>query len=252
MANRVTPSQNLKRATSSPPAEYAVQEILNGTWVAWIEELKQGEEPESWARRLQSLSRLALRGIELSHFLASSTSYLAGDERSRWSSDFGEMGTISRKRAGAIHEQGVLSRDHLVRRMLSQKRDRQLYVSPITHPRQIGESSIDVSLGNEFFVVARTRAPSFRLSNTSMTIPPSYYESHKLGLDETLFLHPGEFILGSTMEYFALPADVMAYVIGKSTLGRLGLIIATATHVAPAYKGTITLELTTSAQSLLN
>jgi len=57
-------------------------------------------------------------------------------------------------------------------------------------------------------------------------------------------LHPNQFILGSTLEYLKLPKDVMAYIIGRSSWGRLGLIIATATLINPGFAGVITLELT--------
>jgi dCTP deaminase len=54
----------------------------------------------------------------------------------------------------------------------------------------------------------------------------------------------GNLFWGAPLSTLSLPDDVMTYVIGRSILGRLGLIIATATHVAPGYKRTITLELT--------
>ena len=50
-------------------------------------------------------------------------------------------------------------------------------------------------------------------------------------------------MLGVTLEFFGLPNDVMAFVEGKSGLGRLGLFVATATQVAPGYHGVIVLEL---------
>lgn len=56
-------------------------------------------------------------------------------------------------------------------------------------------------------------------------------------------IHPGDFILGATLEFLALPSDVMAFVEGRSTLGRMGLIVATATQVAPGFHGVVVLEL---------
>src|ERR1035438_7779229 len=59
-----------------------------------------------------------------------------------------------------------------------------------------------------------------------------------------LFLiHPGDLILGATLEFIALPADLMAFVEGRSGLGRKGLIVATATQVAPGFHGVIVLEM---------
>jgi dCTP deaminase len=60
---------------------------------------------------------------------------------------------------------------------------------------------------------------------------------------ESFVIHPGDLVLGATLEFTALPADVMAFVEGKSGLGRLGLIVATATQVAPGFHGVIVLEM---------
>jgi len=57
-------------------------------------------------------------------------------------------------------------------------------------------------------------------------------------------LHPNQFIIGSTLEYIKLPNDVFAHIIGRSSWGRLGLIIATATLIHPGFAGVVTLELT--------
>jgi dCTP deaminase len=56
-------------------------------------------------------------------------------------------------------------------------------------------------------------------------------------------IHPGDFVLGATLEFIALPADVVGFVEGKSGLGRRGLIVATATQVAPGFHGVIVLEM---------
>jgi dCTP deaminase len=56
-------------------------------------------------------------------------------------------------------------------------------------------------------------------------------------------LHPQSFVLGVTVEWLRLPSDVAGYVVGKSSWGRCGLIIATATGVHPGFKGCLTLEL---------
>jgi len=61
-------------------------------------------------------------------------------------------------------------------------------------------------------------------------------------------LHPGEFVLGSTLEMVALPDDLAARVEGKSSLGRLGLLThATAGFVDPGFTGHVTLELSNVA-----
>lgn len=66
--------------------------------------------------------------------------------------------------------------------------------------------------------------------------------------DEAFILHPGEFVLGSTREYVSLPNDLVARLEGKSSLGRLGLLIhSTAGFVDCGFKGHLTLELSNVA-----
>src|SRR6185312_8067969 len=65
-----------------------------------------------------------------------------------------------------------------------------------------------------------------------------------LRLGDTFVIHPGEFCLGRTLEWVELPDDIVARIEGKSSLGRLGLIVhATAGFCDPGWKGTLTLEL---------
>lgn len=65
---------------------------------------------------------------------------------------------------------------------------------------------------------------------------------------EPFILHPGEFVLGQTVEWVELPDDIVARLEGRSSLGRLGLVIhSTAGYVDPGFKGTVTLELSNVA-----
>lgn len=65
-----------------------------------------------------------------------------------------------------------------------------------------------------------------------------------IGKKGSFIIHPGEFILGATVEKFTFPADLAGKVEGKSSLGRLGLIIhATSGYVDPGFSGQITLEI---------
>ena len=69
----------------------------------------------------------------------------------------------------------------------------------------------------------------------------------EIGDDAPFILHPGEFVLGSTLENIELPDDLVARLEGKSSLGRIGLVIhSTAGFVDPGWKGHLTLELSTS------
>ena len=65
----------------------------------------------------------------------------------------------------------------------------------------------------------------------------------KVPYGDELVLHPGQFVLGGSLEYVSMPRDLMGYVISRSSWGRLGLVIATATGVHPGFRGCLTLEL---------
>jgi dCTP deaminase len=70
----------------------------------------------------------------------------------------------------------------------------------------------------------------------------------EIGEDDAFILHPGEFVLGSTAERVALPNDLVARLEGKSSLGRLGLLIhSTAGFVDAGWDGHLTLELSNVA-----
>lgn len=121
-----------------------------------------------------------------------------------------------------------------------------LIITPLLHAEsQIGEASVDLRLGREFIVTKHTRISSLdpiRRTLLERTIP-LYQEKLKLDFGRPYILHPQELVLASTLEFLAMPKDLMAYVVGRSSWGRLGLIIATATMVDPLYRGVITLEL---------
>jgi dCTP deaminase len=70
----------------------------------------------------------------------------------------------------------------------------------------------------------------------------------EIGPDDAFILHPGEFVLASTLERVSLPDDIVARIEGKSSLGRLGLLIhSTAGFVDAGFRGHITLELSNVA-----
>jgi dCTP deaminase len=70
----------------------------------------------------------------------------------------------------------------------------------------------------------------------------------EIGEDDAFILHPGEFVLGSTYEQVTLPDDLVARIEGKSSLGRLGLLIhSTAGFIDAGFSGHITLELSNVA-----
>jgi dCTP deaminase len=101
-------------------------------------------------------------------------------------------------------------------------------------------ASVDLRLGDSFRVFHNHRASAIDLRE-----PPSgLTEEVTLETGESFVIHPGEFCLGRTLEWVELPDDIVARIEGKSSIGRLGLIVhATAGFCDPGWKGTLTLEL---------
>lgn len=105
-------------------------------------------------------------------------------------------------------------------------------------------SSVDVRLDRRFRVFANHRYPYIDVRDAQ----PDLTELVEVGRDEPFILHPGEFVLGATFERVALPNDLVARLEGKSSLGRLGLLIhSTAGFVDPGFDGSLTLELSNVA-----
>lgn len=105
-----------------------------------------------------------------------------------------------------------------------------------------GAASVDVHLGTWFLVLKRARLTHIRLDQDED--PQKVSKSSYVPLRGDFVIHPGSFVLGTTLEWLRLPVDLAAYLIGKSLWGRRGLLIATATGVHPGFCGTLTLELT--------
>ncbi len=108
--------------------------------------------------------------------------------------------------------------------------------------RHIHASSMDLRLGNTFKVYEHSKyalldpknPETFAKNMRIITVPD----------DEPFIVQPGEFILGVTQEKVTIPDDIVVRVEGRSSLGRLGIIVhSTAGFVDPGFSGTITLEI---------
>ncbi len=111
-------------------------------------------------------------------------------------------------------------------------------------PTCVQPSSVDLHVDSRFRVFANSRYPYIDVRQEM----PELTELVEVGPDEPFILHPGEFVLGATLERVALPDDLVARLEGKSSLGRLGLLIhSTAGYVDPGWDGYLTLELSNVA-----
>ena len=105
-------------------------------------------------------------------------------------------------------------------------------------------SSVDVRVDRSFRVFNNSRYPYIDVRQPMEDLT----ELVTVAEDEPFVLHPGEFVLGQTLERFSLPDDLVARLEGKSSLGRLGLVIhSTAGFVDPGFEGNLTLELSNLA-----
>lgn len=119
-------------------------------------------------------------------------------------------------------------------------KNKEIIINDITED-QIGSCSVDLRLGNSFRVFKHAEVthvdPKEGISDSLMSLTTK--EEH-----ESFIIHPGEFVLGTTKEYIQLSRNYVARLDGRSSWGRLGIIIhSTAGSVQPGYAGQLTLEI---------
>jgi dCTP deaminase len=111
-------------------------------------------------------------------------------------------------------------------------------------PSNVQPSSVDVRVDRQFRVFHNARYPYIDVRQPMDDLT----ELVEVSGEEPFILHPGEFVLGQTLERVTLPDDLVARLEGKSSLGRLGLLIhSTAGFVDSGFSGNLTLELSNVA-----
>ena len=115
-----------------------------------------------------------------------------------------------------------------------------------------GAASVDLRLGTWFVSLRQSRMSCLDMSGRRSEKSerqerphshPHLSKTHYVPFGGAYYLHPGNFVLGTTLEWLRLPINLFGQVIGKSSLGRRGLVIATAIGVHPGFTGCLTLEL---------
>ncbi len=205
------------------------------TAAAWVYQILFGEQKEHAKATLEEqnseylrICRLALKAIEL-------IPTGGGDRPS-------PLPTPSS--ASALSKSGALSGPDIISRLLLPLGHQQrLAVIPFQR-KAVNAASLDVHLGNWFVIARRTRLPSVKMNDAGQRLLMSVGREEVFVLKEQTFLiHPGDLILGVTLEFLALTPDIMGSVEGKSGIGRVGLLVATATTIAPGFHGVVVLEL---------
>jgi dCTP deaminase len=136
----------------------------------------------------------------------------------------------------------TLTRARLEARLRGEDKLEPLVVTPILTTDQVGESSIDVRLGNQFIVFRMHAFGVYSLGNASTEFR-QWQERQVLRFRNAFILHPGTLALASTFEYVRMPGDLECQVEGRSSWARVGIQVATASTVQPGFMGVITLEL---------
>ncbi|MDP1722793.1 MAG: dCTP deaminase [Candidatus Gottesmanbacteria bacterium] len=107
---------------------------------------------------------------------------------------------------------------------------------------QLGSCSIDLRLGRQFRIFDHSKFAYIDPKNTTLTA--TMMKDVVVKPSEPFMLQPGDFVLATTMETLSLPDDLLARLEGRSSLGRLGIVVhSTASVFDPGWRGMIVMEL---------
>lgn len=122
-----------------------------------------------------------------------------------------------------------------------------IQITPRPTPDMISGVSVDIRLGHKFRTFRAYAAAFIDLSGpreeVDLALNSVMSDEILLTDDEAFFLHPGELALAITLESVTLPADIVGWLDGRSSLARLGLMVhVTAHRIDPGWSGNIVLE----------
>jgi len=147
---------------------------------------------------------------------------------------------VTPPQAGGPRRAPVVLSDRTIKEEIAAGR---LVIQPL-EPSYIQPASVDVRLDRRFLVFRNNRRPYIDVREDTSDLT----EMVEITDDVPFMLHPNQFVLGSTLESVTLPDDLVGRLEGKSSLGRLGLLIhSTAGYVDPGWSGHLTLELSNVA-----
>jgi len=107
---------------------------------------------------------------------------------------------------------------------------------------QLGSNSLDLRLGNAFRIFDHSKYPY--IDPFQKNIGEEITREVKKKKTEPFIIQPGEFVLGTTIEYVELPDNLVGSLEGRSSIGRLGIMVhSTAASIECGFRGNITLEL---------
>ena len=141
---------------------------------------------------------------------------------------------------------GVLSSNAIRSRLAEPDLERRLVLSPLLEPdEQIRDhqACVDIKLGTEFRISIPALSGVVDTLESGRSADECRYESMYVPLGTSIVAHPHQLILGQSIEYMRFPSDLAGYVVGRSSWGRLGLVVATAVGIHPLFSGVLTLEI---------
>jgi dCTP deaminase len=115
-----------------------------------------------------------------------------------------------------------------------------ILIEPKLKDEQYQSAWVDLTLGNEFRIFKSTQSALIDPKK-----PEDVTELISVNDEKPFIIHPGEFVLGAVNEYVKFPDDLAGAVDGRSSLGRLGVVVhITSTFVDPGWEGKLVLEIT--------
>jgi len=122
-------------------------------------------------------------------------------------------------------------------------RKKKIIIKPaLNFSEQLGSNSIDLRLGNTFRIFDHSKYAF--IDPFKKNIGEEITREIRLKSKEPFIIQPGDFVLGTTVEYIELPDDLVGALEGRSSIGRLGIIVhSTAASIECGFRGKITLEL---------
>ena len=120
-----------------------------------------------------------------------------------------------------------------------------LVVHPLLSKSQISGTKIDLRIDNTFYLIGRIAMEAYDPAEFQKRgSAPNYLEKHVVPYGKSFVLHPGELILAPTFESLKIPNDLVGVLDGRSSLGRLGVLVhITAASVDPGFAGPLVSEL---------
>ena len=192
--------------------------------------------PEHGRTANQEIWRLGVRVTAENESFETSQGLCAGSGRAL----FGALSIVweIKKAAKERWEVNAVLSDTEIRDRL--KRD--LVIHPFLHESSsVTGCKVDLHLSGVFYEIQRSTVDSY---DPAFPVRADFRREIILPLGQYLVLHPGDLILASTFENISMPRDLLGILQGRSSLGRLGVIVhATASFFDPGFKGAITLEL---------